>query len=46
MIDVPNINAKVDEDLIWRFRALKGKLRAKNNAELIKKLVELGEKVV
>jgi len=44
MIDMPNINIEVDEDIIWRFRQLKIKFRTKNNTELIEKLVELGEK--
>jgi len=46
MIDMPNVNIEVNEDLLWRFRQLKIKFKTKTNTELLKKLVELGEKNV
>ena len=40
---MPNVNIKIDEDLLWRFRQLKIKFKTDNNTELLKKLVELAE---
>ena len=38
---MPNINIDVDEDTLWKFRQIKLTLKAKNNMECLRKMIEI-----
>jgi len=40
---MPNINIMVDEDTLYKFRELKLKFKCKNNLDLLKRLIHIGE---
>jgi len=43
---MPNLNIEIEEELLWRFRQLKIKLKTGFNAKTLEKIIELAEKYV
>jgi hypothetical protein len=41
VIDMLNLNLRIDEKTYWKFQEIKAKLKAKTNEEALKKLMEL-----
>ena len=40
VIDMPNLNLRMDDETYWKFKEIKAKLKAKTNGEALKKLME------
>ena len=41
VIQMPNLNLRIDDETYWRFKAIKAKLKAKTNEDALKKLMGL-----
>ena len=41
MIDMPNLNLRIDDKTYWKFHEIKAKLKLKTNEDVLKKLMEL-----